>query len=254
MKKFLAIFLFAAMCICMTSCGDKSESDPVQDGPQEITPAYTQEKLKEMVDFEAAEKDDAFITAEKGEITISSDPAPVLSEGFDGTAAYIAPSSLRSETAPTAETVWQDTPIGMGNDKFTLPDAVLMKDGSLGNLSIPKIGLNVPIYETDDEIEAMAHGVAHMKETSCWTGNVGLAGHNAGVNTYFANIHKLSEGDKIQLTTALGTKNYVVTANVEISEMDWSYLNRTDDNRITLITCVNYDGTKRLCVQAVEAQ
>ena len=38
----------------------------------------------------------------------------------------------------------------------------------------------------------------------------------------------------------------------KIEETDFSNLERTSDNRITLITCVNNQPTKRWCVQAVE--
>ena len=37
-----------------------------------------------------------------------------------------------------------------------------------------------------------------------------------------------------------------------IEETDWSYLQETEDNRITLITCVANKPKNRLCVQAVE--
>ncbi len=186
----------------------------------------------------------AYITAENGEVTITTG----RDSESEADAADIA--VLRSSSPP--DTVWADTQVSYGNDEFTLPDAVLLSDGSLGSLSIPAINLTVPVYETDDEIEAMAHGVAHMKETSCWAGNVGLAGHNSGVNTYFADLHKLAVGDEIKLTTALGTRTYTVTGSEEIGENDWSQFARSDANIITLLTCVNHDGSKRLIVRGEE--
>ncbi len=38
----------------------------------------------------------------------------------------------------------------------------------------------------------------------------------------------------------------------EIAETDWSRLGRTQDNRVTLITCISGKPSLRLCVQAVE--
>ena len=38
-----------------------------------------------------------------------------------------------------------------------------------------------------------------------------------------------------------------------INDEDWSYLGATEDNRITLITCVAGQKDKRLCVQAIES-
>ena len=38
----------------------------------------------------------------------------------------------------------------------------------------------------------------------------------------------------------------------EISEDDWSALTRTEDNRITLVTCITGKPNMRLMVQALE--
>lgn len=248
MRKTLTVLLAVMLCLVLASCGhdtkieDASESAVTE--PRELVPAFTAEELKKEVDFENATESGAYITAESGDVTISTGLAHEAEAETANTA------SFRSSSSP--DTVWTDSPISYGNDEFTLPDAVMMQDGSLGSLNIPKIGLTVPIYETDDEIEAMAHGVAHMKETSCWAGNVGLAGHNSGVNTYFANLYKLAKGDEIKLSTTLGTRTYVVTFSEEIGENDWSKFARSDTNMITLLTCVNHNGTKRLYVRGEE--
>lgn len=52
----------------------------------------------------------------------------------------------------------------------------------------------------------------------------------------------------------LGTRYYTVGTIEIIDDDDWSYLGRTEDNRITLITCVAGQDDKRLVVQAVEFQ
>ena len=241
MKKALALVLAAALALSLAACAKKNVLPDESDSDVDLTPSITQEQLKEEVDFDEAE----FGTAEDGEILIPGSGRIADGEN-DG-----APLTQRSMLSP--DEVWKgETASYSGTGNFTLPEAVQMSNGSLGELSIPKIGLTVNVYETDDEMEDMAHGVAHFKETSCWDGNVGLAGHNQGVNTYFGQIHTLTTGDEIILTTALGIRTYQVTTKVEISETDWSYLGRTDNNVITLITCVNHDLTKRLCVQAVE--
>lgn len=45
---------------------------------------------------------------------------------------------------------------------------------------------------------------------------------------------------------------YEIILSTVIDETDWSYLKETEDNRITLITCVRNRPNKRLCVQAIE--
>ena len=60
---------------------------------------------------------------------------------------------------------------------YTLPEQAALKDGSIGVLTIDSIGVSAPVYETDDEMEAMRKGVAHYKTTSAWSGNIGLCAH-----------------------------------------------------------------------------
>ena len=129
-----------------------------------------------------------------------------------------------------------------------------MADGSIGLLSIPKLKLSVNVFETDDEMEAMTHGLAHFKTTSAWSGNIGVCGHNVNFDLtdgYFKNLHTLKTGDIISYNTALGSRTYTVETVAEISETDWSYLGRTEDDRITLITCISGKPTMRLVVQAI---
>lgn len=66
-------------------------------------------------------------------------------------------------------------------------------------------------------------------------------------------IKDLEEGDTITYTTSAGTRTYVVETVTKIRSNDWSNLESTADNRITMITCVSGDSSHRWCVQAVEA-
>lgn len=257
MKKTLALVLASLFVLSLAAC-TQSDATPEEEPKPELVASVTLEELAEQVDFDKAD----FATAEEGERVITSGYQPRATAAITGSATAgsadasahdVSPPVLRSALPP--DEVWASEGGAAYSDygNFTLPDAVTMNDGSLGSLRIPKIGLTVPVYETvDDELESMVNGVAHFKQTSCWDGNVGLAGHNYGVNTYFEKLYTLAPGDRITLTTALGTRNYTVTTNVEIDETDWSYLGRTDNNVITLITCVNHDLTNRQCVQAVE--
>lgn len=124
-------------------------------------------------------------------------------------------------------------------------------NGSLGTLSIPALGLNVQIIQGTDSA-ALARGVGHFEESSIWNGNVCLAAHNRGTNSYFGQIHTLNVGDRITLTTALGTRTYAVTSVAKVSETDRKALAASLENRITLYTCVRDQRDYRWCVQAAE--
>lgn len=89
-----------------------------------------------------------------------------------------------------------------------------------------------------------------MKIPHILNGNVCLAAHNT--NKFWAKLHTLQTGDKITYTSFLGTKNYYVVNITKIDETDWSLLQNSDENILTLITCVKNEKEKRLCVQAVE--
>lgn len=134
---------------------------------------------------------------------------------------------------------------------LTTIEQVRQEDGSIGTLKIPSISLNVTAYD-GDTFAAMKKGIGHIASTSCWNGNIGLVGHNRGTSDYFGKLKKLKPGDEMSYTTKLGTRTYVVDSVSKISDTDWSKLQYTSDNRLTLITCVEDVGSQRLCVQAVE--
>jgi hypothetical protein len=58
--------------------------------------------------------------------------------------------------------------------------------------------------------------------------------------------------DEIIYYTTQGKRVYKVITNKVIEETNWDYLQKTQDNRITLITCVENRKTYRRCVQAIE--
>ena len=119
---------------------------------------------------------------------------------------------------------------------------------------IPEISLEAEISEGTSK-EIMDKFVGHFEETTKISGNVGLAAHNRGyaVN-YFANIKQLKENDKIIYQYNGEQKTYSVIENKIIKDTDWSLLENTKDNRITLITCVENEPEYRRCVQAKETK
>lgn len=134
---------------------------------------------------------------------------------------------------------------------LTTIEQVRNSDGSIGVLRIPTINLTVTAFD-GDTFTAMKKGVGHLPSTSCWNGNIGLVGHNRGTNDYFGDLKNLEIGDEMTYTTNLGTRTYIVKSITKISDTDWSRLQYTSDNRLTLITCVEDVPDKRLCIQVVE--
>ena len=122
----------------------------------------------------------------------------------------------------------------------------------IGKIIIPKISVEAPIKE-GTSAEVLKKSVGHFSSTKYWNGNICLASHNRGTYAhYFENINKLGPNDEIMYQTKLGTRVYVVESIKEISEHDFSVLNDTGENCITLITCVKNKSDKRLCLKAIE--
>ena len=130
-------------------------------------------------------------------------------------------------------------------------DDLYYKNGHLGTLKIPVIGVNSKIYEGTSSNQ-LAKGVGHFTDTSIWNGNVCFAAHNRGTNAIFGQIHTLEIGDTITLSTKLGTRNYSVVSVKKISENDNADTVSTWENCVTLFTCVRDQSEYRWCVRAVE--
>ena len=131
-------------------------------------------------------------------------------------------------------------------------DNFLLSNGAIGKISIPAIGVRNYYLWQGATTSSMNKGLGHFTTTSVWDGNVGICGHNRGAKYVIGAIKDLEAGDKITYTTSEGTRTYEVETVKKIRSDDWSYLDATWDNRITLITCVAGDYSHRWCVQAVE--
>ena len=164
------------------------------------------------------------------------------SSGSGGSVYQPGSSSLTTTTKPT---------VSDANVFTEVTDDLYYKGGHLGRLEIPVLDLSVKIYEGTGS-STLAKGVGHFEDTSIWGGNVCLASHNRGANNYFGKIHTLDAGDKITLTTKLGTKTYEVTTVSKVSETDRSGLEETGESCLTLYTCVRDQRDLRYCVRATE--
>ncbi len=160
-------------------------------------------------------------------------------------------SGSTSTTTPTTPTL--PTTPSYQQPAYTSVQGMAYKDGSIGTLKIAKLGISVKVWE-GESTTSMAKGVGHYSSTSAWDGNVGLAGHNRGAKYNIGTIKNLVAGDTITYTTMYGTRTYQVTSVKTITNTDWSYLQGTADNRITITTCLENHPESRVCVQAVEVK
>lgn len=119
-------------------------------------------------------------------------------------------------------------------------------------LEIPAIKLNASIEEGTTK-EVMNKFIGHFEESKEWIGNVCLAAHNRGYeNNYFSEVKKLKKGDKIIYHYKGSSREYLVEKNDIIQDTDLSCLEDTEENIITLITCVENEPNYRRCIKAIE--
>ena len=121
-------------------------------------------------------------------------------------------------------------------------------------IEIPKISLIANIADGTTK-EILNQYVGHFEETQKENGNIGLAAHNRGYEVnYFQDLKLLKKGDEIKYKYNEFEKIYEVEKCRIIKDTDWEYLESTEDNRLTLITCVENQPEYRRCVQAVEKE
>ena len=154
-------------------------------------------------------------------------------------------AGTQTPTVPTTPTVQQPA--------YTSSDGMAYKDGSIGTIKIPTLKINMKVWEGETNA-SMKKGLGHYSSTSAWDGNVGVCGHNRGTKYAIGSIKNLERGDTITYTTIYGTRTYAVETVKIISNSDWSYLQATSDNRITLTTCLADHPESRVVVQAVETR
>lgn len=145
--------------------------------------------------------------------------------------------------------------INVGNQNeigIVTKEELEINDNIIGTFEIPRFGVVAPIKEGSSQ-EILKVAIGHFKESSLWEGNVALASHNRSKYAhYFEQINELKNGDELIYKTKLGTRKYSVYESKIIESNDWSVIENTRENIITLITCVKNNEGKRLCVRAKE--
>jgi len=126
----------------------------------------------------------------------------------------------------------------------------------LAVLSIPKIGLSVPVLEGTDELTLnRAVGLIEGTARPGTGGNVGIAGHRDG---YFRGLKDVGAGDAIEMRTLSARDLYVVESVRIVSPDDVHVLDPTASPALTLVTCYPFyfvgSAPQRWIVRAVRRE
>lgn len=128
------------------------------------------------------------------------------------------------------------------------------EERNIWQIEIQKISLKATISEGTNQ-ETLKKFIGHFEETQKEKGNIGLAAHNRGYEVnYFKDLKYLREGDEIKYQHNQYKNTYEVKKNIIITDTNWEYLKNTEENTLTLITCVENEPNYRRCIQAIEKQ
>ena len=97
------------------------------------------------------------------------------------------------------------------------------------------IGMNIPIYwGTTTELLEVG---ACQSSSSVVFGTEGNSVISAHVDTYFADLDKLKEGDEVTIYTNYGKFTYEVSELIQFTSKNKKYIAPTEDDRLTIYTC-----------------
>ena len=122
----------------------------------------------------------------------------------------------------------------------------------IGVLTVERLGRSVNVI-AGATMEAMDFGAGHFSFTGLNFGNTGLIGHNRGRNNgFFDFVRHLREGDVLTLEAGGIIRSYAVSMVYIIDAYDFAPLMQFGDNRLSLITCVEYRQNQRRVAVAIE--
>jgi sortase A len=121
--------------------------------------------------------------------------------------------------------------------RITLYEESLSKQFAppLGVLEIPKIGVEVPVFDGTDDL-TLNRGVGRITGTARpgRGGNVGIAGHRDG---FFRRLKDVVIGDKIELRTPARTEIYQVDQIRIVKPTEVQVLEERSIPTLTIVTC-----------------
>ena len=115
----------------------------------------------------------------------------------------------------------------------------------IGVLTVDRTGRQINVI-AGATMEAMDFGAGHFSFTGLNTGNTALIGHNRGrQNGFFEFVRHLQAGDILTLEVGGISRRYAVSMEHIIDYTDFSLLSQFGDDRLTLVTCVEYQRNNR---------
>jgi sortase A len=125
-------------------------------------------------------------------------------------------------------------------------------DAPLAVLAIPRIGLEVPVFDGTDDL-ILNRGAGRISGTAKpgQPGNIGIAAHRDG---FFRGLKDIRVGDRIELRTQGDASLYAVDDIEIVQPTDVTVLRNRSSPSLTLVTCYPFyfvgDAPQRYIVHA----
>lgn len=163
-------------------------------------------------------------------------------------------------SSPVVESIDPEDFLGATPPPEVIPDLVdfvpeqpVEQGESFGFMTIPELGIvDLVIYEGVDS-ETLTKGPGHMSRTPLpgQAGNAVISGHRTTYGRPFFDFDRLSEGDRIQVTTAAGVHVYEVRETALVEPTDVWVTDHRAGGWLTLTTChPKFSARQRLIVFA----
>ncbi|MEH6891439.1 class A sortase [Bacillus sp. JJ864] len=135
-------------------------------------------------------------------------------------------------------------------DLADVANASIDKKQVIGRMSIPSIGLELPILNGSTEKNLLSGAATVKEKQEMGKGNYALAGHNMSKKgVLFSDISKLNKNDKVYLYDSENEYEYAVEQVTQVTPDKWEVVEDHGKNEVTLITCTSVlDNSKRYVV------
>ncbi|SFJ89055.1 MULTISPECIES: class A sortase [unclassified Bacillus (in: firmicutes)] len=135
-------------------------------------------------------------------------------------------------------------------DLADVANASLDKTQVIGRMSIPSIGLELPILNGSTEKNLLSGATTVKEKQEMGKENYALAGHNMSKKgVLFSDISGLKKDDKVYLYDSENEYEYAVQQVTKVTPDKWEVVEDHGKNELTLITCSSVlDNSKRYVV------
>jgi len=158
-------------------------------------------------------------------------------------------TTTTTTTTTTTLPIQQTQPVAPPTDNAKEPVI------ELGRIRIPKIGVDMPLYE-GIRLSTLDLGPGHWPGTAMpgEVGNVVVGGHRTSKHRVFRHIDELVAGDQIIFDDANGEHIYIVNRVEIVSPTDVWIINPTDTPTATLFACHPPGSTRQRIVVFADLQ